>query len=365
MNDPGHSRTDTRRKYNIIAIESALKAVRFHQYGDRSVLRYEDAPDPAPGPGDAVIRVRACAVNHVDIDMRNGSSRLPLQLPHILGFEIAGDVEAVGDDAAGVSVGDRVTPLFQIHCRRCNWCRRGEHMHCESISMLGVQAPGGYAEYVAAPSWALIPLPESLTYEDAASIQTTFSTVWHALVMRAHLRDGDWVLVNAAGSGVGTAGIQVARLLGGRVIASAGAEDKLERARALGAEATVNYRTDDLAARVREITAGSGVDIVMESVGGDVLAASLNALAKDGRVVTVGAHAGEVVPVDAILLFRNQWSLIGSVRATEQEIRHVIDLVGEGRLQTVIHRTLPLAEAAEAHRILEDREQFGKVILAP
>jgi NADPH:quinone reductase-like Zn-dependent oxidoreductase len=342
-----------------------LKAVRFHEYGDRSVLRYEDAPDPSLRAGDVLIRVRACAVNHVDIDMRNGSSRLPLELPHILGFEIAGDVEAVGDDVAEIAVGDRVTPLFQIHCRECEWCRRGEHMHCESISMLGVQAPGGYAEYVAAPAWALIRLPETLTYEDAASIQTTFSTVWHALVTRAHLREGEWVLVNAAGSGVGTAGIQVARLLGGRVIASAGTDHKLDRARELGAEATVNYRTDDLATRAREVTDGRGVDVVMESVGGDVLTASLDALGKDGRVVTVGAHAGEIVSVDAIRLFRNQWSLIGSVRATEQEIRHVVDLVGRGRLRTVVHQTFPLEDAAEAHRVVEDREQFGKVVLAP
>jgi NADPH:quinone reductase-like Zn-dependent oxidoreductase len=342
-----------------------LKAIRFHEYGDRSVLRYEDAPDPRLRPGDALIRVHACAVNHVDIDMRAGSSRLPLALPHILGFEIAGEVVAVAEDVTDISVGDRVSPLFQIHCRQCNWCRRGAHMHCENISMLGVQAPGGYAEYVAAPAWALIQLPDALSYQDAASIQTTFATVWHALVTRAHLHDGEWVLVNAAGSGVGTAGIQVARLLGGRVIASAGANEKLDAAKWLGVEATVNYRTDDLAARVGEFTEGRGVDVVMESVGGEVLTASLNALGKDGRVVTVGAHAGEVVPIDAILLFRNQWSLIGSVRATEEEIRHVVDLVGQGQLQTVIHRALPLAEAAEAHRILEQREQFGKVILVP
>lgn len=342
-----------------------MKAVRFHEYGGREVLTYEDAPEPDPGPGEALIRVRACAVNHVDVDMRSGTSRLPLRLPHTLGFEIAGDVAAVGDGVTEVEVGDRVSPLFQIHCRECEWCRRGEEMHCERITMLGVQAPGGYAEYVVAPAWALIDVPDSLTYEEAASIQTTFSTVWHALVTRAHLREGEWVLVNAAGSGVGTAGIQVARMLGGRVVASAGSDEKLDRARELGAEATVNYRSEDMAARVRELTDGRGVGVVMESVGGDVLAASLNALDKDGRVVTVGAHGGEVVPVDAILLFRNQWSLIGSVRATEQEIRHVVDLVGQGRLRTVIHRALPLEEAAEAHRVLEDREQFGKVVLVP
>ena len=322
-------------------------------------------PTPEPGPGEALIRVRACAVNHVDIDMREGTSRLPLTLPHTLGFEIAGEVVALGDGVDGVAVGDRVAPLYQIHCRECEWCRRGEHMHCERISMLGVQSPGGYAEHAVVPAWALIPLPESLSFEQGAAIQTTFGTVWHALVTRVGLTEGKWVLVNAAGSGVGTAGIQVAKLLGARVIASAGSDEKLERARGLGAEATVNYRSENLAARVRDLTDGRGVDVVMESVGGDVLTGSLAALAKNGSVVTVGAHAGEVVPVDVILLFRHQWSVIGSVRATADELRHCIDLVAGGQLSPVIHATLPLDRAADAHRILEERRQFGKVVLVP
>jgi len=342
-----------------------MKAVRFHEYGPADVLRYEDAPEPEPGLGEALIRVRACAINHVDIDMRNGTSRLPLTLPHTLGFEIAGDVVAVGEGVEEVAVGDRVSPLYQIHCRRCEWCRRDEHMHCENISMLGVQAPGGYGEYVVAPAWALIPLPDPLSYEDAAAVQTTFSTVWHALVARAGLKQGQWVLVNAAGSGVGAAGIQVARMLGGRVIASAGSDFKLERAREQGALEVVNYRTEDLASRVRELTGGRGVDVVMESVGGDVMTGSINALAKDGKVVTVGGHAGEVVPLDIITLFRNQWSVIGSVRATADEIRHVVDLVAEGRLKVVIHDVFPLPEAATAHRIMEDRKQYGKLVLVP
>lgn len=342
-----------------------MRAVRFHEYGPPEVLRYEEVPDPVPGPDDALVRVRACAVNHVDIDMRNGTSRLPITLPHTLGFEVAGDVVAVGDRVGEVKPGDRVAPLYQIHCRECEWCSRGEHMHCERIQMLGVQLPGGYAEYVVAPAWALLRLPDSLGYEDAAAIQTTFSTVWHALVTRARLQEGDWVLVNAAGSGVGTAGVQVARLLGARVIAAAGADFKLERALGHGAEAVVNYSTEDLAKRVRELTGGRGVDVVMECVGGDVLRASLEALAKDGRVVTVGGHAGEVVPVDVILLFRHQWSLIGSVRATAAEIRHVVDLVAEGKLRPVVHDVFALADAADAHRVLEDRRQYGKLILSP
>jgi NADPH:quinone reductase-like Zn-dependent oxidoreductase len=342
-----------------------VRAVRFHEYGPADVLRYEDVPDPEPGPGEALLRVRACAVNHVDIDMRNGTSRLPITLPHILGLEIAGDVVAVGEGVTEVAPGDRVSPLYQIHCRECEWCRRGQHMHCEGIRMLGVQSAGGYAEQVVAPAWALLHLPASLLYEDAAAIQTTFGTVWHALVTRAPLEEGQWVLVNAAGSGVGTAGVQVARFLGGRVIAAAGADFKLERALEDGAEAAVNYVTEDLATRVRELTGGRGVDVVMDCVGGDVLAASLEALAKDGKVVTVGGHAGEVVPVDVILLFRNQWSLIGSVRATAEEIRHVVGLVADGKLSPVVHGVFPLGEAADAHRVLEERGQYGKLILVP
>ena len=342
-----------------------MRAARFHEYGGVDVLRVEEVPTPEPGPGEALVRVHACAVNHVDIDMRNGSSRLPLTLPHTLGFEISGEVTALGPGVTEVAVGNRVAPLYQIHCRECEWCRSGRHMHCERITMLGVQSPGGYAEYAVVPAWALIPLPDSLSFEQGAAIQTTFGTVWHALVDRVGVTKGQWVLVNAAGSGVGTAGIQVARLLGARVIASAGSDAKLERALGLGAEATVNYNEEDLATRVREITGGRGVDVVMESVGGEVLARSLAALATNGSVVTVGAHAGEVVPVDVILLFRHQWSLIGSVRATAEEIRHCVDLVAEGKLAPAIHATLPLAHAAEAHRMLEAREQFGKVLLLP
>ena len=342
-----------------------MRAVRFHEFGDTGVLREDEVPTPEPAPGEALVRVRACAVNHVDIDMRDGTSRLPLTLPHTLGFEIAGEVAGLGPGASGVAVGDRVAPLYQIHCRECDWCLAGQHMHCERIAMLGVQSPGGYAQYVVVPAWALIALPDTLSFEQGAAVQTTFATVWHALVERLPVSEGQWVLVNAAGSGVGTAGIQVARLLGGRVIASAGSQFKLDRALELGAEATVNYRTEDLAQRVRELTEGRGVDVVMESVGGDVLSASLAALAKNGSVVTVGGHGGEVVPVDVILLFRSQWSLIGSVRATADEIHRCIELTGEGKLTPVIHAALPLEQAAEAHRILEAREQFGKVLLVP
>jgi NADPH:quinone reductase-like Zn-dependent oxidoreductase len=342
-----------------------MKAVRFHTYGDPDVLRLDDVPDPEPGPGEVVVRVRAVGLNHVDVDMRNGSSRLPLQLPHTLGFEAGGDVAAVGPGVEGLREGDRVTPLYQVACRHCEPCLAGRQQFCARLEMLGVQRPGAYAEYVLARADAVVPLPDAMTYEQAASTQTTFATAWHCLVSRARVRAGETVLISAAGSGVGSSGIQVAKRAGARVITSAGSDEKLAKATELGADVAVNYATEDLTARVREETGGRGVDVVLEHVGGSVFERSLAAVADGGRVVVCGGHAGEVVDLDLIELFRHEWSVIGCARATEAELRHVIELVGRGELQPVVSAVLPLAEAAEAHRLMEDRRQFGKLVLAP
>jgi NADPH:quinone reductase-like Zn-dependent oxidoreductase len=342
-----------------------LKAVRFHDYGDASVLRFEDAPEPEIGSRDVLIQVRSVGLNHVDIDMRDGSSRLPLELPHTLGFELGGDVAAVGDEVEGFAEGDRVTPLYQIACRECEPCLAGRQQFCERLEMLGVQRPGGYAEYLAVPAHAVVPLPEAMSYDQAAATQTTFATAWHCLITRAALRAGETVLISAAGSGVGSSGIQVARRAGARIVASAGSDKKLELARELGADVVVNYERENLTEAVLEATGGRGVDVVLEHVGGEVFEASLAAVSAGGRVVVCGGHAGEVVPLDLIALFRNEWSVIGCARATEAELRRVIELVGRGELEPVISDRLELEEAGRAHEILEQRRQFGKVILHP
>lgn len=342
-----------------------MKAARFHEYGDAAVLVYDDAPDPTPGPGEVLIRVGAAALNHVDIDIRNGVSRLPIELPHILGFEFAGEIAALGEGVDGWSEGDRVAPLSQLHCDRCRWCVKGQHQHCEELTMFGIQLPGGYAEYAVAPAWALMRLPDGLAFEHAASVQAVFATGWHALTKRARVNEGDWVLVNAAASGVGSAGIQIVRLLGGRVIASASSDEKLARARELGAEATVNYATEDLTARVRELTGGHGVNVVYESVGGELLQQSIPAMDTHGQLVLVGCHAGEVVPVDFIELFRHEWTLHGAARATAEEYRHVMTLVGDGRLTPVIAESFALGQAREAHELMESRQHYGKIVLVP
>lgn len=340
-----------------------MKAVRFHEYGAADVLRYEDAPMPDVGAADVLVRVRAVALNHVDIDIRNGSSRLPLTLPHTLGLEFAGEVADVGDEVEEFAVGDRVTPLYQLACRRCPPCLAGRQQFCERLEMFGIHRAGGYAEYAVAPASSLVRMPERMTFEQATSTQTTVGTAWHCLITRGQLRPGQTVLISAAGSGVGSVALQVAKQAGAHVIASAGSPEKLEQARLLGAEAAVNYNEEDLTARVLELTDGRGVDLLLEHVGGEVFTRSLAAVAAGGRAVICGGHAGEVVPLDLIELFRNEVSVIGCVRATEPELREMIALVGRGLFDPPIAARLPLDAAVEAHRMMEDRRQFGRIVL--
>lgn len=342
-----------------------MKAARFHEYGGPDVLRYEDAPDPVPGPGEALVRVRACGVNHVDLDRRAGISGFPHDLPFILGYEMAGDVVALPAGVASPPVGARVLVPYVIPCRRCLYCRTGRDNICAHSQRYGGTRPGGYAELVAVPADELIALPPGLSYEEAAATQLAFGTAWHMLLARGRLAVGETVLVNAAGSGIGSAAVQIAKLVGARVIASAGSDAKLARALALGADHVVNYRTADMARAVLDLTGGRGVDLVFEHVGGELFGHALRCLAVDGRIAICGAHGGGSVALDLLEVFRRQVQIIGSRIYTRQELLTVLELVGEGRLRPVVHAVLPLAEAAEAHRMLERREQFGKVILRP
>jgi len=342
-----------------------VKAVRIHEHGAREVLRYEDVPDPVPGEDEVLVRVRSCALNHFDVDLRENLSRWDFPLPWTLGLEFAGDVASLGPGVEGLAAGDRVWVLHEIPCLQCEHCRAGEDNRCLAARMWSVQMEGGYAEYVAAPARAVFRLPESVGYDEAAAAQIVFTTAWHMLVTRGRVKAGETVLVSAAGSGVGHAAIQIAKLAGATVITTAGSDEKLEAARADGADHGINYRRERVTERALELNGGRGVDVVVEHVGGEQFGACLAALRKGGRLVTCGGHAGEVVDLDIIPLFRNEWEVIGSRTGTTAEIRLVMDLVAEGRLRPRIHAALPLAEAAEAHRILESREHFGKVVLNP
>ena len=342
-----------------------MKVAWFHEFGGPEVLVCEETRQPAPEPGEAVVRVRAVGINHVDLDVRAGTSRIPLTFPHILGREFAGEVAALVGKAGALKEGDRVWVTCRIPCFACEFCISGRDNLCVREGYFGLDLPGGYAELVKVPIANLNPLPSHVSFEAAAASQIAFGTAWHVLINRGGLRAGQSVLIQAAGSGIGSAAVQVARLAGATIFVTASSDQKLERAKALGAHHLINYSKENFAERVLELTGGRGVDVIMEHIGGEVFTRSLQCLKRNGVIVTVGAHAGEVVPFDIIPFFRRELRLSGSKNAPVTELRTVMGLVAEGRLKPVIHRTFPLADAAEAHRVVASREIFGKVLLLP
>ena len=342
-----------------------MKVSWFYQFGGPEVLVCEETREPTPGVGEAVVRVRAVGINHVDLDVRAGTSRIPLTFPHILGREFAGEIAAIGDPASPLKEGDRVWVSCRVPCAACEFCVSGRDNLCEQGGYFGMDLPGGYAEFVKVPLSSLQPLPSHVSFQDAAASQIAFGTAWHVLINRGGLRAGNTVLIQAAGSGIGSAAIQVAGLAGATIFATASSEQKLQRAKALGAHHLINYTEGNFAQRVLELTGGNGVDVIMEHIGGNVFTRSLECLKTDGVIVTVGAHAGEVVPLDIIPFFRRQLRLVGSKNATMTELRTVMGFVAEGRLKPVVHATFPLDDAAQAHRVVASREIFGKVLLLP
>ncbi len=343
-----------------------MKVSWFHKFGGPEVLVCEETRKPTPAMGEAVVRVRAVGINHVDLDIRSGSSRIPLTFPHILGREFAGEVAAIEDQASPFKEGDRVWVSCRIPCGTCEFCLSGRDNLCERGGYFGMDLPGGYAEFVKVPVSSLQPLAPQVSFQDAAASQIAFGTAWHVLINRGGLRAGHTVLIQAAGSGIGSAAVQLASLAGATIFATAGSDQKLERAKALGAHHLINYSTDEnFAQRVLDLTGGRGVDVVMEHVGGNVFTQSLECLKTDGVIVTVGAHAGEVVPFDIIPFFRRQLRLVGSKNASSTELRTVMGLVAEGKLKPIVHAAFPLSDAAQAHRVVGSREIFGKVVLLP
>lgn len=342
-----------------------MKVAQFHQFGGPEVLVYEDAPVPELEPGEALVRVHAVGINHIDLDIRAGVSRYPISLPHILGREFTGEVADIRNEGGHIKSGDRVWVTSRVPCYSCEYCITGRDNQCVHEVLFGRRIPGGYAEKVKVPVSNLHILPPHMGFQEAAASQIAFGTAWHVLINRGGLMAGQTVLIHAAGSGIGSAGIQIARLAGATVITTASSDTKLEKARGLGAHHLINYVREDFAERVMDLSNGLGVDMVMEHVGGEVFTKSLGCLKRDGIMVTVGGHAGEVVPLDIIPFFRQEIKLIGSRTATIQEIHTVMGLVFDGTLKPVIHRTFPLSEAADAHQEVDSRETFGKVLLLP
>ncbi|MCS7263243.1 MAG: zinc-binding dehydrogenase [Armatimonadetes bacterium] len=342
-----------------------MKASAIVAHGGFEGLRYIDLPDPQPSQKEVVIRVCACALNHLDIWLRKGIPAYRLELPHVPGSDVAGEVVAVGDGVTNVKVGDKVIVNPNLTCGECEWCRMGEDSMCDSFGIFGAKCWGGYAEYAKVPARNLIPMPENLTFEQAAAFPLTFLTAWHMLITRAGLKPSERVLVVAAGSGVGVAAIQIAKLAGAFVIATAGTDEKCERAKALGADAVINHSRENIAERVKILTDGRGVDLVFEHVGHEVFERCLASLAKGGRLVTCGATTRPTASFDIRFLFSRQLSIIGSMMGRTSELLTIVRLVSEGKLKPVIDKTFPLSEAVKAQEVLESRNFFGKLVLVP
>src|SRR6266852_1747042 len=339
-----------------------MKAIVFNQHGGPEVLKFSDAPDPKIRPNEVLVRVRACALNHLDLWVRRGIPGVPIPLPHIPGSDIAGEIAQIGAEVTTVRVGQKVVLAPGVTCGKCAACISGQDNRCRQFTNLGYMIDGGYAEFVRAPEVNCLPYPENLSFEEAASIPLVFQTAWHMLVGRAELQPGEDVMILGAGSGVGSAAIQIAKFFGTRVITTAGTSEKLQKAKELGADHLINHKTQKIRDEVRRITNKRGVDVVFEHVGTATWEDSLASLAAGGRLVTCGATTGYEAKVDLRFLFTRQLSLLGSYMGTKSELHTVMKLVALGRLKPVVDRVFPLAEAVAAHTYLESSSQFGKVV---
>jgi NADPH:quinone reductase-like Zn-dependent oxidoreductase len=342
-----------------------MKAVRFHEHGGPEVLKYEDAPEPEIQPNEVLVKVKACALNHLDLWVRSGVRAWKLPMPHIVGSDISGEVAQVGALATHAKVGERVLLAPGIACGQCEACWKGLDSACRSYTIFGVMVDGGYAEYVKSPAMNVIPIPGDLNFEEAASVPLVFLTAWHMLFGRAKLQPGEDVLVVGAGSGVGIAAIQVAKLVGCRVFTVAGTDEKLEKARALGADEGINHTRQSIAEEVSRLTGKRGVDVIVEHVGQAVWEDCFNSLATYGRLVTCGVTSGGEVKLNVQALFGRQRAVLGSFMGGKGELMDVLKLIGQRKLKPVIDSVFPLAEAAEAQKKMESRDFFGKIVLRP
>jgi NADPH:quinone reductase-like Zn-dependent oxidoreductase len=348
-----------------------MRAALFRRHGGPDVMEIGDVPTPVPGPGEVQVRVTAAAMNHIDLWLRQGLPALKVAFPHVAGGDVCGVISAIG---AGVKPmpdlgeGDRVVLNPSLTCGRCAACLAGRDNFCPEWKMLGEQTHGGQAEYVVVPAANLVPAPRaSVPVDDPqlAAIPTVTMTAWQMLVDRAAIQQGETVLVIAAGSGVGTAAIQIAKLWGARVIATASTDAKLAAARALGADDTINHASADIAAEVKKLTGRRGADIVVDHVGAATFDKSVLACAKGGRIIVCGATAGYEPVLNLRHVFWRQLSVLGSTMASKSRLFQLIQLFAAGRLRSVVDRVLPLAEVATAHKLLESRAVFGKLVLTP
>jgi NADPH:quinone reductase-like Zn-dependent oxidoreductase len=342
-----------------------VKAAFFKEHGGADKILYDGYRDPVADAEEVVVRVKACALNQVDLLLLDGRFPPPEGLPHVNGCEVTGTVESLGGTRNGLAPGQRVIIFPGFSCGQCEYCLRGERTVCVRYGYLGAHRDGGYAELVKAPAANVLSLDERISFERGAAVPLAMLTSWHALVAQADVRPGQTVLVQAAGSGVGSAAIQIARLCGARVMTTVGSDDKIELARRLGAEHVVNYRTRDFVDEAKRWTGKRGVDVVVEHIGGDTFERSIYALTRLGKLVTIGSHDTHWGRLDLRHVYSKNLKILGTNLGSIPELRTILDLIATGRLNPVIDRTFSLKEARVAVQYLLDRKTKGKVLLVP
>ena len=343
-----------------------MKAVTFHQHGGPEQLIYEDVAVPVPQAGEVLVRVRACALNHLDIWIRQGIPNYPITLPHVSGCDVSGVVERVGEGVSvPFSIGQPVVVSPGISCWQCEFCLAGRDNFCSTYRLVGAQVDGGYAEFVKVPAVNLLPMPEGLTVEQAAAYPLVAVTAWHMVKTLANVQPGETVLVMGAGSGVGSMGVQIARLLGARVLSTVGTDDKIERAKMIGADVVINHAREDVTERIRAATDGRGVDVVVEHVGQAVWEQCLRSLTRGGRLVTCGSTSGPESRLDVRYVYARQLTIMGSYMGTRAELLEVSRFIRDGKLKPVVDSVFPLSDARRAQERMLARKSFGKIILVP
>lgn len=344
-----------------------MKAITVREFGGPEVLRLEELPTPKPAPGEVLVEVHSVSVNRtLDLIVRAGKYRTDLKFPVVLGVDPAGTVVETAPDVKRPRVGDRVTVLFGVRCHSCRYCLAGDETNCARWIHIGLDRWGGYAEYMTAPAENAFLLPDTLSFAEGSVVSRHCPVAFNQLDTKARLKAGEWVLVMGAAGALGSFAVQVAKLLGARVIAGAGTDERVDTALGYGADFGVNYRKQDLAKEVMRITEGQGAEVVLENIGDPTLwPGAFNSLAVGGRLVTAGAHGGGQVTLDVKRLYIRRLQVIGSASSSRRDVERSLEAAGRGKIRAVVDRIMPLREAAKAHRLVEERAALGKIILDP
>jgi len=342
-----------------------MKCVRIHEHGGIDRLILEDVPTPRVGSRDVLVKVKATSINHLDLWVRQGLPGVKFPLPMIPGVDAAGLVEEAGSEVRHVRIGDRVVVVQGISCGQCKQCLNGDDNLCKDYRLIGEHRDGADAEFLAVPGRNILKLSDSVTFETAAAVALVFLTAWQMIVNKAKVQRGDDILVVGASSGVGSAALQIAKMLGARVIATTSSEEKAAKARELGADDVINYKTHSVLDQVRRLTEKKGVEVVFDHVGVSVWEECIKAMAKGGRLVTCGATSGYEAKIDLRYIFYKQLQILGSTMGRKGDLVTILNLVDRGLLKPVIDRVMPLAEVRSAHEIVEQGKHFGKIVLVP